>query len=146
MRTFLRFAVLLIALALGVTMCGASAQSKRALIHILRGQGFTGALTGDIHFTRLGTLRCPKNEYRVIYFEWYGPAHPGSHRAQYRLLFLDGGNRYEGSYVISDKPVSTGHDSILFGYDKAAGNVITCSEIGLGESVQLDGSWIPFAK
>jgi hypothetical protein len=146
MRVIPRLVVFLMAVVLGSTSYTASAQSKSALIRILREQGFTGALSGDIHFTPLGTLHCPASEYRVIYFEWYGPANPGSHRAQYRLLFLEGGKRYVGSYVIRDKPVSVGQGTILFGYDKASGNVIGCSDIGTGESAQLDGGGATFEK
>jgi hypothetical protein len=141
-----KLSVLLLLLVLGNSVCMATAQKNRALVRMLQEQGFTGALRGDIHFTTLGTLRCAKSNFRVVYFEWYGPAHPGSHRAQYRLLFLEGGDRYVGSYVIRDKPVLNRSDSVLFGYDNASGNVIKCSEIGSGKSVQLDGDWVLFEK
>jgi hypothetical protein len=147
MRLIPPIAALLVALTLGRGDCWASTHSKRALIRILREQGFRGALTGDIHFTTVGTLRCTEGEFRVIYFEWYGPANPGSHRAQYRLLFLKGGNQYVGSYVISGGRVLIRHDSVLFSYDDVTGNVVTCSEIGEGEPAQLnDGGLIPFEK
>jgi hypothetical protein len=124
----------------------ARAQSKPALVQILRQQGFTGALTGDIHFTALGPLHCAESNFRVVYFEWYGPANPGSRRAQYRIIFLEDGNRYLGSYVIRDSPVSMRHDSILFGNDQTSGSVITCAEIGPEKHVVLDGDWEPFQK
>jgi hypothetical protein len=145
MRVIPKIAVLLAAL-LGSTTCMAGTQSKGALIQILQQQGFTGALTGDIHFTTLGSLHCPGSDFQVVYFEWYGPANPGSHRAQYRILFLEGGKHYVGSYVIADRPVSMRNNSILFGYDKVSGNAITCAEIGPGESVQLDGGRLSFFK
>lgn len=123
-----------------------SAQKKRALIQILQRDGFTGALTGDVHFTTLGTLQCPERDFQVIYFEWYGPAHPGSHRAQYRLRFVEGRNRYIGSYIITNRPKSLIHNSILLDFDDASG-VITCDEIGPDKSVQLqDGGSLNFEK
>jgi hypothetical protein len=146
MRIVAKIAVSLVALTLAGTMCMARAQSKHALVRILRQQGFTGALTGDIHFIALGTLHCTESNFEVVYFEWYGPANPGSHRAQYRMIFLEGGNRYVGSYVIRDRPVSMRDDSILFGYGQPSGNVITCAEIGAEKHVLLDGGWEPFQK
>ena len=146
MRGIPKIAMLFFAVVLGTAACVASTQSKRALIRILQQQGFTGALTGDIHFTTLGTLHCPSTDLQVIYFEWYGPVNPGSHRAQYRILFLEGGNRYLGSYLISDRPKSISHNSILFDYDKNSGDVITCGDIGPGKSVQLDGALPSFDK
>jgi hypothetical protein len=106
MRIVMKIAMLLVPLSLAGATCLARAQSKPALVPILRQQGFTGSLTGDIHFTELGPLHCAESNFRVVYFEWYGPANPGSHRAQYRILFLEGGDRYVGSYVIRDRPAS----------------------------------------
>jgi len=130
-------AVLLIALTLVGMASAASTQSKRELIRILQQQGFTGALSGDIHFTTVGTLHCPSSNFQVIYFEWYGPAHPSSHRAQYRILFLEGGRRYVGSYIVMGGPVSIRKNSVLFTYEEFPDNVITCSALGTGEPVEL---------
>ena len=137
MKRISKRAVLLIALTLAGVADAASTQSKRELIRTLQQQGFTGALSGDIHFTTVGNLRCPSGNFQVIYFEWYGPAHPGSHRAQYRILFLEGGRRYMGSYIVMGGPVSIRNNSVLFTYDESSENVITCSAIGTGESVEL---------
>jgi hypothetical protein len=147
MKIVAKIAVLMVALMLAGAMCMARAQSKSALVQILRQQGFSGALTGDFHFAPLGTLHCAESNLRVVYFEWYGPAHPGSHRAQYRVIFLEGGNRYVGSLVIGgDIPVSVKHNLVLFDYDQASGNAITCAEIGPGKQVLLDGGWETFFK
>jgi hypothetical protein len=146
MRAISKTAVLLVSLFLAGTTCMARAQNKRAMIRILQEGGFSGALTGDIHFTPIGTLHCSESDFQVIYFEWYGPAHPSSHRAQYRLLFLAGGNRYVGSYVITDKPRSIRRNSILLDYDNTPGT-ITCTEIGPGKSVEFDdGGALNFEK
>lgn len=146
MKIVAKIAVVLVALIPAGTVCTARAQSKAELVRILRQQGFTGALTGDIHFTPLGTLNCAESNFRVVYFEWSGPAHPGSHRAQYRVIFLEGGNRYVGSYAITDRPVSVSHNSVLFSYDQTSGNAITCAEIGPEKHVLLDGGWESFFK
>ena len=138
--------ILLLALIIGGPMGVASTQSKRALIRTLQSQGFTGALTGDIHFTTLGNLHCSKTQFRVIYFEWYGPANPGSHRAQYRLLFLEGGSQYVGSYAITNKPLSVRDDAILFGFANDAGNAITCADVEQRKAVLLDGDLQSFFK
>ena len=146
MRVIPKIAMLLVSMILGGTTCMASGQSKHALIQILKRGGCSGALTGDIHFTTLGALHCPESNFRVIYFEWYGPAHPSSHRAQYRLLFLEGGNRYLGSYIITNKPKLISHNSILSAYDDPSG-VITCAEIGPDKSVEFrDGGSQNFEK
>lgn len=137
MKKFSKIAVLLAALALSGATPAAVAQSRRELIRILQEQGFKGALSGDIHFTTVGTLHCPSNNFRVIHFEWFGPAHPGSHRAQYRLLFLQDGRRYVGSFVVMGGPVSIRNNSVRFTYDESSDNVITCSALGPDGSVEL---------
>jgi hypothetical protein len=146
MKIVAKIAVVLVALIPAGTVSTARAQSNAELIRILRQQGFTGALAGDIHFTPLGILKCAESNFRVIYFERYGPAHPGSHRAQYRVIFLEAGNRYVGSYVITDRPLSVSHNSVLFSYDQTSGNAITCAEIGPEKHVVLDGGWESFFK
>lgn len=130
-------AVLLIAVMLIGVGSAASTQSKRTLVQILQQQGFTGALSGDIHFTTVGTLHCPSSNFQVIYFEWYGSAHPSAHRAQYRILILEGGRRYVGSYIVTGGPVAIRNNSVLFTYDQSSDNVITCSAFGTGASVEL---------
>jgi hypothetical protein len=125
----------------------AGAQNKSALIRTLREQGFTGALTGDIHFTPLGNLHCAEGNFHVIHFEWFGPAHPGSHRAAYRIIFLEGGNRYVGSLDIEgDTVVSVKHNSVRFGYDHASENAVACAKTGPEIQVLLDGGSETFYK
>ncbi len=147
MRRILNFAVLLVVITLGCMAHAASTQNRRALIRILQHQGFTGALSGDIHFTTVGNLHCPASNFQVVYFEWYGPAHPSSHRAQYRILFLEDGNRYVGSYIAMGGPVSISNNSVLFTYDESSTNVITCAAFGPDESIQLqDGGSLSLEK
>ena len=147
MTSFLKRAVLLIAVTFVGMSSAASTQSKRALIRTLQQQGFTGALSGDIHFTTIGTLHCPSSDFQVIYFEWYGPAHPSSHRAQYRILFLDGERRYLGSFIVMGGPVSIRKNSVSFTYDESSDNVITCSALEPGGSVELqDGGSLTLEK
>jgi|ERR1700722_19340805 hypothetical protein len=142
MKIVAKIALHLVALLLAGAGCVARAQSKPALVRILREQGFSGALTGDIHFTPLGALYCAKSSFQVIHFEWYGPANPGSHRAQYRIIFLENGNRYVGSLIVEgDTPVSVKHNSVRFGYDQTSGNTMTCADIGSTKKVLLDGDW-----
>ena len=130
-----------IALLLSVILvCGAagaaSTHRKRDLIRILQQQGFSGALTGDIHFTPLGTLHCRSRDLQAIYFEWYGPAQPSSHRAHYRVLLLDDRDRYLGSYVVQGRPKSVGRGSIVLDHYDAPVR-IPCDQIVLGETVEL---------
>jgi arylsulfatase A-like enzyme len=142
MKIVAKIALHLVALLLAGAGCMARAQSKPALAQILREQGFSGALTGDIHFTPLGTLHCAKSSFQVVRFEWYGPANPGSHRAQYRIIFLEGGNHYVGSLIVEgDRPVSVKHNSVQFGYDQTSGDTMTCADIGPEKKVLLDGGW-----
>lgn len=147
MKIAAKTALLPFALFLVGATCMARAQCKSALIRILREQGFTGALTGDIHFTSLGSLHCAEGNFQVVRFEWYGPAHPGSHRAAYRVIFLEGRNRYVGSLDIEgDTAVSVKQNSVRFNYDYASGNAIACAEIGPGKQVLLDGGSESFYK
>ena len=147
MKKFSKIAVLLVALALGGATQAAIPQSKRELIRMLQQQGFKGALSGDIHFTTIGTLHCPSSNFQVIHFEWFGPAHPSAHRAQYRILFLQEGRRYVGSFVVMGGPVSIRNNSVRFTYDESSDNAITCSALRPDGAVDLqDGGSLTLEK
>jgi hypothetical protein len=144
MRIAKTTALLGICLIVGSSLCKARTANERRLIELLREQGFTGALEGDIHFKALGHLACDQTTYRVLYFEWVQTG--GARHMQQRLLFLENRTRYIGSYVVNDPPAKVTSDSIVFGYTKDSGNTITCNEIGTDKQELLNGELSPFFK
>jgi hypothetical protein len=122
---------------------GLSAQTEnldlRHLKNILQKQGFTGALEGKVHFSRLGNLKCNSETYEVIYHEWEQSHPAGARHAAYRVLFIDKQNQYIGSYRVPERPLSVTLQKIRFNFSEKQGNTIRCDSEGLPDEVILDG-------
>jgi hypothetical protein len=115
----------------------ASADSLRRL---LSKQGFTGELTGNVQFTKLGVLGCNATNLRVFYYEWEESNPPGVaiHQSK-RIILVGPHNEYIGSYAVEDRPITIGRKSLVFDYPEKLGNVIRCDQNGLPKSVLLNG-------
>jgi hypothetical protein len=123
MKRSVEVAVVLTLLLLGwASHASAQAGGRENLKHLLAKQGFSGLLTGDIRLSELGNLACNGKTYRVVYYEWY-ESHPRGEaiHASFRLLLLDGGTRYVGSYIVEDRPTKVTPISIVFDYPRQAG-------------------------
>ena len=134
-------------LAAAVTPACAGTPSRHELLKILAHQGFSGALTGDIHLTPLGSLQCRARSYQAFFFQWYDihPAGKAIH-AQSRIVMLDEHRQYLGSYVVDDKPVKVTPGSILFPYTEELGSAISCDADTLPTKARLNGEQRPLEK
>jgi hypothetical protein len=113
--------------------------STSTLKHLLAQQGFTGALEGKITIRRLGILHCGSRQLEVFYHTWEQSNPPGARHAAYRVVFLEDGNRYIGSYRVHDRPAKIVRDAILFNFSEEDGNMIRCNQDELPAEVSLDG-------
>ncbi len=126
--------VCLCALLIGLMpQAGIPAEKSPILVQhlksLLRNQGFSGALLGDVTFTYLGVFECGTEEYRVFYFVWTQTRPRGvSMHGQQRLILIGNKERYAGSYMINDRPTKVEHNTILFPYPERDGNEIHCEE------------------
>lgn len=123
--------------------CTLFAQSNRGsewnLKKTLASQGFSGQLTGKVHFTLLGDLACNTQKFRAFYYEWEESNPPGKAiHAQYRVLLIDMRGNYTGSYVVEDRPVRVTPNALVFPYEERLGNKIQCDADGWPESVILN--------
>jgi hypothetical protein len=118
----------------------------RHLKNILQQQGFTGALQGKIHFTRIGRLQCNAETYDVIYHEWEQSHPAGARHAAYRVLFIDKQDRYIGSYRVPERPISVTPQRILFNLPEKQGNTLRCDRDGLPAEVILGDETSPLFK
>ena len=113
----------------------------------LASQGFSGQLTGKVHFSRLGDLACNAHTFRVFYYEWEETNPPGKAiHFQSRVLLIDAHGNYIGSYVIEDRPVRVTPNALVFPYEESSGNKIQCDEDSWPESVILNGQGTTFFK
>jgi hypothetical protein len=137
--------VCLFALLLGFAPMGSVAAEKspisvQHLKSLLRNQGFTGALEGDVTFTFLGDIACGTEKYRVFYFVWTQTRPRGvAMHGQQRLILIGKRERYAGSYLINDRPTKVEHNAIIFPYDAKDGNEIRCEQGVLPEDALLGG-------
>ena len=114
--------------------------STGSLKRLLAQQGFTGALEGKITIKRLGIFHCGSRQLEVFYHTWEESNPPGrAIHAAYRVVLLENGSRYVGSYKVQDPPAKIARAAIFFDYPKDAGNVIACDDNSLPESVVLNG-------
>jgi len=144
--------VCLFALLFGLTALGGVAAEKspisvQHLKSLLRNQGFSGALEGDVTFTYLGEFGCGTEEFRVFHFVWTQTRpHGVAMHGQQRLILIGNKERYAGSYVINDRPTKVESNAIKFTYDAKNGNEIRCEEGSLPEAAWLDGDNDPLEK
>jgi hypothetical protein len=146
-RLICMFAVLFGLATLGGLAAEKPPISVQHLKNLLRNQGFSGALKGDIAFTYLGDFACGTEEYRLFYFVWVQTRPRGVNpHGQQRIVLIGSGERYAGSYVISDRPVKINHDVLIFPYDAKDGNEIRCEQGGIPKEAWLDGEIDPLQK
>ena len=106
---FARLCLLVVSFCIPIERGTAKEPLKMSVPHlknILRQQGFSGSLKGDVRFKDLGAVGCGKARYRVFYFNW-AEVRPGGnpgHGLQ-RLLFIGPGDRYAGSFEVEDPPL-----------------------------------------
>jgi len=137
--------VCLFALLFGLAPLGNIAAEKspisvQHLKSLLRNQGFSGALDGDVTFTYLGVFECGTEEYRIFYFVWTQTRPRGvDPHGQQRLVLIGNKERYAGSYMIYDRPTKVEHNAIIFPYSVKDGNEIRCEEGVLPEDALLGG-------
>jgi hypothetical protein len=135
--------ILRASLVLLISSCLSAQTSQLDLRHlkgILERQGFTGALQGKIHFSRIGRLKCGTETYDVIYHEWEQSNPPGARHAAYRILFIDKRDHYIGSYRVPEHPLSiAGQRVIRFNFPEQQGNTIICDTEGLPADIILNG-------
>ena len=130
-----------------VVCCWAWPETSASLKQSLSRQRFSGELAGNVHVTRLGSLVCSGKNLQVLYYEWEESHPPGAAiHAQYRILFMDAGSHYLGSYVVEDRPTKVGPTSIRFGYPERLENSIGCNKQGLPSRVLLNGELQVFSK
>jgi hypothetical protein len=126
-------------------LCGTLfAQSKHGmewgLKKSLEWQGFSGQLSGNVHFTHLGELGCNAKKFRVLYYTWEETNPPGKAiHAQNRIVLLGDDGNYAGSYIVDDRPAKALPNALVFGYEDKLGNEIQCNAHGLPKNVLLDG-------
>ncbi|HEX8813481.1 MAG TPA: hypothetical protein VF742_15945 [Terracidiphilus sp.] len=131
--------------------CTLFAQSKHGnewnLKKTLAEQGFSGMITGKVHFTRLGDLACNAQKFHAFYYEWEESNPPGKAiHFQARVLLINMRGDYAGSYVIEDRPVRITHNALVFPYEERLGNKIQCDADGWPESVTLNDQGSTFFK
>ncbi len=137
--------VCLFAVLLGLApLAGVAAEKSPVSVHrlkgLLRSQGFTGALEGDVTFTYFGVIACGTEEYRVFYFVWTQTRPRGvDPHGQQRIVLIGSDERYAGSYLINDRPAKVEHNAIIFPYDAKDGNEIRCEQGFLPKEAWLDG-------
>jgi hypothetical protein len=116
-----RLSLLFISFCFPVTQSASKVPPRMSVQHlknVLRQQGFTGSLKGDIAFKDLGPLGCGTDEYRVFYFSW-AEMRPGGipGHGQQRLLLIGAGERYLGSFEIEDPPLKVKFNMIEFSHN-----------------------------
>jgi hypothetical protein len=120
---------------------------KENLKLTLSSQGFSGELQGRVSFNRLGVLKCGTKSLEVVFYGWEETKPPGKAiHASYRVLFLESGEHYLGSYVVGDRPTLRNSRALVFDYPRDLGNIIGCNENGLPSRVQLNGELEELAK
>ena len=116
--------------------------SASSLKHLLAQQGFTGLLEGKVAFSRLGRLDCGTGKLEVFYYSWEESHPPGlAIHASYRVVLLEDGSKYVGSYQVQDRPARSTRTAILFNYPEGDGNTISCDGDSLPQSVVLNGEF-----
>lgn len=136
MKLSLCFVLLLSSIILAQQPHTSTSSLKRLLVQ----QGFTGELQGKVAFSRLGILDCGSRKLEVFYYSWEESHPPGlAIHASYRVILLEHGNKYVGSYHVADPPARMTQTAILFNYSKKDGNTIACEDEDLPQSVMLDG-------
>ncbi|MGP8270676.1 MAG: hypothetical protein ACLQLH_11460 [Terracidiphilus sp.] len=110
------------------------------LKQLLAQQGFSGALEGKIAIKRLGVFHCGSRTLEVFYHTWEESNPPGKAiHAAYRIIFLEGGNKYVGQYKVQDPPTTITRTAIVFAYPAGDGNTIECEGDSLPKEVLLNG-------
>jgi hypothetical protein len=88
---------------------------------------------------RLGVFACGTRKLEISYYSWEESNPPGrAIHASYRVVLLEDGSKYVGSYSIQDPPAKIARTAILFNYPKDDGNAITCDGDNLPESAVLN--------
>jgi hypothetical protein len=131
--------LVLLTMVLLSSLASARELDTQSLKDILSKQGFTGLLQGKVTFNLLGGMRCNSAMLQVFYYTWEETNSPGRaiHFSQ-RLIFIK--NRaYMGQYVITDRPTLFKQRSLRFPYSSDDGDTLQCDQVGLPESVHLDG-------
>ncbi|MDE3201048.1 MAG: hypothetical protein KGN79_09010 [Acidobacteriota bacterium] len=115
--------------------------SVNQLKDVLSKQGFTGMLNDEAHFSKIGFLTCGVDRYQVFCYEWSESHQPSlAIHAQYRVLFVENGSKYVGSYVVQDHPKKISHDAVIFRPAGRDSNEIKCGANGLPGKVFLNGT------
>ena len=112
--------------------------TKQDLKRLLAEQGFSGTFTSEARFTHIGEFDCNGRQLHVFSYAWEQLKRP--YHAQYRVLFVDDGGKYLGSYVVMDHPIKTGPKAIVVPSDNGRSDKIQCDAAGLPEAVLLNGS------
>jgi hypothetical protein len=120
--------------------------SLTSLKNLLAKQGFTGALDGKITIKRLGVLHCGSRQFESFYHTWEQSNPPGARHAAYRVVLVEEGSKYVGSYRVPESPARITRSAILFNFEDEDGNIIQCDGDNPPASVVLDGEFSTLFK
>ena len=123
------------------------ASDIRLIKKLLADQGFTGTMEGNVGLHQIGEIQCNASKFQVWYYTWEESGPPGLaiHAAQ-RLVFIQKGDRYLGSYAVDDRPARITINSLSFRYSDKSGNSIRCGRGELPTTVLLNGEILSLEK